>query len=99
MSVFSLLGICFLVMGLGLFGYQGLSAFLDLGTSDEFVYGNIKLIDILGDGMFTWIDGISSPSIQSFAETLVNAPAAVWLLGAALFCFLIHAFRGTKHIR
>ena len=99
MSVFSLLGICFLVMGLGLFGYQGLSALLDMGTSDEFIYGNIKLVAILGGGMFTWIDGISSPSIRSFAETLVNAPAAVWLLGASLLCFLIHAFRGTKHIR
>jgi hypothetical protein len=99
MSVFSLLGICLLVLGVALFGYQGLSAFLGMGTSDEFVYQNIRLADILGEGLFTWVDSISSPSIRSFAETLINAPAAVWLLGAALLSFLIHAFRGTKHIR
>jgi hypothetical protein len=99
MSVFSLLGICFLVMGLGLFGYQGLSAFLDMGTSDEFIYANIKLVDLLGEGISSWIDIIPSQSIQGLAETLINGPAALWLLGAALLCFLIHAFRGTKHIR
>ena len=99
MSVFSLLGICLLVIGLALFGYQGLSAFLDMGTSDEFVYENIRLIDLLGEGMFDWIDGISSPSIQGLAETLIEAPAALWMLGAALLCFIIHAFSGTKHIK
>jgi hypothetical protein len=99
MSVFSLLGICFLVLGLALFGYQGLSAFLDLGTSDEFVYENIRLADLLGDGISSWIDSISMPSIQGLAETLINAPAALWLLGAALLCFLIHAYSGTRHIK
>jgi hypothetical protein len=99
MSVFSLLGICFLVLGLALLGYQGLSAFLDMGTSDEFVYENIRLVDILGEGMFSWIDSISSPSIQGLAETLINAPAILWILGAALLCFIIHAYSGTKHIK
>jgi hypothetical protein len=99
MSVFSLLGICFLVLGLALFGYQGLSAFLDMGTSDEFVYENIRLVDILGEGMFSWIDSISSMSIQGLAETLINAPAILWMLGAALLCFIIHAYSGAKHIK
>ena len=99
MSVFSLLGICLLVLGVALFGYQGLSAFLDMGTSDEFVYENVRLADLLGEGSFDWIDGISSPSIQGLAETLVDAPAALWLMGAALLCFIIHAFSGTGHIK
>ncbi len=98
-STFSTIGIILLVLGLVIFGYQGLSAFLGMGVSDEFVYENISFVDILGEESISWIDGISSPSIRSIAETLVYAPLAVWMLGGALLCFLIHAFRGTKHIK
>ena len=99
MSLFSLLGIILLVLGLVIFGYQGLSAFLDMGQSDEFVYENIRFVEILGEGFSSWIESISSPTIQSIAETLVYAPLAVWMLGGALLCFMIHAFRGTKHMK
>ena len=99
MPTFSTIGIILLVLGVVIFGYQGLSAFLGMGASDEFVYENISLADILDEGSLSWIDGISSPSIQSLAETLVNMSIAVWMLGGALLCFLIHAFRGTKHIK
>ena len=99
MSSFSKIGIVLLILGLLLFGYQGISAFLNMGTSNDFVYTNISFMDILGEDFFSWTDSISSPSIQSFAETLINAPMAVWLLGGALFCFIIHAFRGPKYIK
>lgn len=99
MSAFSLLGIILLLIGLALLGYQGLSAFLDMGQSDEFVYENIRFVEILGEGFSNWIAGISSPTIQGIAETMVYAPLAVWMVGGALLCFLIHAVRGTKHMR
>ena len=99
MPKFSTIGIILLVLGLVVFAYQGLSAFLAMGESDEFVYENISFGDILDEGFFSWIDGISSPSIRSIAETLINVSIAVWMLGGALLCFLIHAFKGTKHIR
>jgi len=99
MSIFSLIGIILLVSALVLFAYQGISAFLGMGTSDEFDYENVSFADILDEEIFSWIDSISSPSIQSIAETLINAPIALWMLSVAVLCFLIHAFRGPSHIR
>jgi ABC-type phosphate transport system permease subunit len=99
MSIFSAIGIILLASALVLFAYQGISAFLDMGTSDEFVYENVSFVDILDEEYFSWIDSISSTSIQSIAETLINAPVALWLLCGAVLCFLIHAFKGPKHIR
>jgi hypothetical protein len=98
-STFSTIGIILLALGLVIFGYQGLSAFLGMGTSDEFVYENISFADILDEESIGWIDNISSTSIRSIAEILVYAPIALWMMGGALLCFLIHAFRGTKHIK
>lgn len=96
MSIFSVIGILLLILALVLFAYQGIQAFMDMGTSDGFVYENVSFVDILDEGSFSWIDGISSPSIQSLAETLVNAPIALWMLCVAVLCFLIHAFLGPK---
>ena len=99
MSIFSAIGIILLFSALVLFAYQGVSAFLGMGTSDEFVYENVSFVDILDEEYFSWIDSISSASIQSIAETLINAPVALWMLCVAVLCFLIHAFKGPKHIR
>ena len=96
MSIFSIVGILLLILALVLFAYQGIQAFMEMGTSDEFVYENVSFVDILDEGSFSWIDGISSPSIQGLAETLVNAPIALWMLCIAVLCFLIHAFLGPK---
>ncbi len=99
MSIFSTIGILLLVSALVLFAYQGISAFLGMGTSDEFVYENVSFVDILDKEFFSWVDSISSPAIQSIAETLINAPVALWMLSVAVLCFLIHAFRGPSDIR
>jgi hypothetical protein len=99
MSTFSKIGITLLVLALVLFGYQGISAFLGMGTSDDFVYKNVSFVDLLGEEFFSWIDSISLPSIRSLGETLINAPIALWMLGGAVLCFLIHAFSGPKHIK
>ena len=96
MSIFSIVGILLLILALVLFAYQGIQAFMEMGTTDEFVYENVSFVDVLDEGYFSWIDGISSPSIQSLAETLINAPIALWMLCVAVLCFLIHAFLGPK---
>jgi len=96
MSIFGTIGIILLIGALVLFAYQGISAFMDMGTSDEFVYENVSFVDVMDEGSFSWIDSISSPSIQSLAETLINAPIALWTLCVAVLCFLIHAFLGPK---
>ena len=97
--MFSKIGIILLVLALVILAYQGLSAFLGMGTSDEFVYENVTFADVVDAGSFSWIDGIASPSIRGFAETLIYAPIALWMVGGAVFCFLIHAFRGPKPIK
>jgi hypothetical protein len=99
MSTYSAIGIILLAGALVIFAYQGISAFLGMGTSDDFIYENVAFVDILDEGFFSWVDGISSPSIQSLAETLINAPIALWMLCVAVLCFLIHAFKGPQHIR
>jgi hypothetical protein len=99
MPKLSTIGIILLALGLVIFAYQGISAFLGMGTTDEFVYENVSFVDILGEGFFGWVDGISSPSVRSTAETLINAPIALWMVGGAVFCFLLHAFKGPKHLR
>ncbi len=96
MSIFSAIGIILLAAAFILFGYQALSAFLEMGASDEFVYENISLVDILDEKYYSWIYSISSVSIQGIAETFVNAPLALWLLCGAVLFLLIHAFKGEK---
>jgi hypothetical protein len=96
MSIFSAIGIIFLVAAFILFGYQGLSAFLEMGSSDKFVYENISIVDILDEKYYSWIYSISSVSIQGIAETFINAPLALWLLCIAVFFLLIQAFKGEK---
>jgi hypothetical protein len=67
-----------------------------MGTSDEFVYRNIRLVDVLAEKHIDWIDSISLSLIQSIAETIVTMPLALLLLFGSVLFFLIHAFKGFK---
>jgi len=96
MSIFSAIGIILLAAAFILFGYQGLSAFLEMGSSDKFVYDNISIADILDEKYYSWIHDIPYVAIQGIAETIVNAPLALWLLCGAVFFLLIHAFKGDR---
>ena len=99
MSIFTLLGIIFLAASIATFGYQGMTAFMDMGTSDDFSYDNIQLADMLGVSTEEWIEGISSTYLQSAAETVLTMPFALFLLVVAFLLFLIHAFTGKQRIR
>jgi hypothetical protein len=96
MAAFSTIGIILMVCAGILFAYQVMSAFLGMGTSDEFLYENIRLEEVVGESTLNWIDSISSPSIQGFAETVISMPLIVLLLSAAILAFLIYMFKGHK---
>ena len=96
MSKLGVIGFLFLVAGFFLLCYQFISAALKLGPSDDFVYRNIRLVDVLNQKYFSWIDTISSTYIQSIAEFLISAPLLFWLIGVALIFFCIQAFKRVK---
>ncbi len=96
MSKLGVIGFLFLVAGFFLLCYQFILAALKLGPSDDFVYRNIRLIDVLNQKYFSWIDTISSTYIQSIAEFLISAPLLFWLIGVALIFFCIQAFKRVK---
>ena len=81
-----------------LFGYQVLSALLGMGVSNDFLYENIRLEDILSESSLEWVADISSANLQAVAYTVITTPLVVLLLFAAMFFFLIHMFRGHKKL-
>jgi hypothetical protein len=99
MSTYALLGIIFLLGSISLFGYQILTAILEMGVSDEFKFENIRLTDILANSTLEWIDGFSNIYFQSIAETLLTMPFAILLFAAAILLFLMHTFTNKKRIR
>jgi len=96
MSTYTLIGLILLASAILLFGYQVIEGFLGMGTSDDYVYENIRFEAVLGEGAQDWVDGISSPAIKDLAETVISLPLVVVLLGVALLFFIIHMFRGPK---
>jgi hypothetical protein len=96
MNKYSVIGSILLVSTFLLFAYQVLAALLGMGTSDEFVYKNIRLVDVLGEKYIDWIDSISFLTIQKIAETIITMPLALLLLFGSVLFFLIHAFKGFK---
>ena len=99
MSIFAWIGFIFLLVSISLFVYQGMTAFMDMGTSDEFSFGNITLTDILDSSTVESIDGMSSIYLQSIAETLLALPLALLLFAVAILFFVIHSFTGKKRLR
>ena len=96
MNKFSVIGSILLVSAFLLFVYQVLMAFLGMGTSDEFIYKNIRLVDVLDEKYINWIGSISLIPIQNIAETIITIPLALLLLFSSVLFFLIHAFKSIK---
>lgn len=96
MNKFSVIGSILLVSAFLLFVYQVLMAFLGMGTSDEFIYKNIRLVDVLDEKYINWIGGVSLIPIQNIAETIITIPLALLLLFSSVLFFLIHAFKSIK---
>ena len=96
MNKYSVIGSILLVSTFFMFAYQVITAFLGMGTSDEFVYKNIRLVDVLAEKYFDWIDSILLLPIQSIAETILTMPLALLLLFGSVLFFLIHTFKSFK---
>ena len=97
MSIFSVFGIIFLLASLGLLGYQAIAAFLALGVSNNFVFKNIRLIDILNDKYLAWINhNISSTFLHKIADIVFASPLFLLFMAGALLFFIIHAFKRVK---
>jgi hypothetical protein len=96
MNKFSVIGSILLVSAFLLFVYQVITAFLGMGTSDEFIYKNIRLMDVLDEKYINWIGSISLISIQNIAETIITIPLALLLLFSSVLFFLINAFKSFK---
>ncbi len=99
MSIFALLGLILLLLSISLLVYQGMTAFMNMGASDEFRFENITLVDILDVSTVKWLEGFSSVYVQSVAETLLSMPLAILLFAGAIIFFLIHAFTSEKRLR
>jgi hypothetical protein len=93
---YSVIGSILLVFTFLLLAYQVITAFLGMGTSDEFVYNNIRLVDVLGEKYTDWINSISFSPIQSIAETISTIPLALLSLFGSVLFFLIYALKGFK---
>jgi len=96
MSKLDITGFFFLIAAFLLLCYQLISATLKLGPSNDFVFRNVRLNDLLDQKYFNWIDTIPSTDIQSLAEFLISAPLFFWLLGVALIFLGIQAFKRVK---
>ena len=96
MSKLGVSGFLFLMAGFLLLCYQFISAALKLGTSNVFVYTNVRLVDVVGIKFFSWVDTIPSIYLQSIAEYLITAPLLFWLIGCSLFFFCIQALKRVK---
>jgi hypothetical protein len=97
MSIFSLCGILFLLAALGLLVYQAIAAFLGLGVSNNFVFINIRLIDILDEKYLAWINNrIPSTFLHHIADVIFTWPLFIWFGVAGLLFFLISAFKRVK---
>ena len=97
MAAFSTIGIILLVCAVILFAYQVMTAFMSMGASDDFVYENINLENMLSESFLEWVDGISSATLQGLVYTVITMPLVLLLLSGALLFFLIHMFKGHKH--
>jgi hypothetical protein len=96
MSASTFIGLVFMALAGILFAYQVMAGFLGMGTSDDYMYENIRLEEVVGEGVLNWIDGISSPALQGFAETVMTLPLVILFLGVAILFFIIHMFKGHK---
>ena len=96
MSTSTFIGLVLMAIAGILFAYQVMAGLLGMGTSNDYVYENIRLEEVVGEGVLNWIDGISLPFLKGFAETVIAIPIVILFLGGAILFFLIHMFKGQK---
>jgi len=100
MSKLTIVGIaCWLGSGL-LLGFQGISSLMyesrpGQSTSAVDAWENLSLVDMFGEGAFTWIADIPWEMGQSWLIYLTEMPTFILLLCLGLLVFIINAFVKT----
>ena len=96
MSKSGIIGFLFLFGTFCLLCYQGIIAALGMEKAGEFIYKNLRLVDVLDGKYFNWIDSLQSIFVTSVAEFLITVPLFLFLLCFATIFFLIQAFKRVK---
>ena len=92
MNKLTIVGIaCWLASGL-LLGFQGISGLMKTEGSE---WENLSLVDMFGDGSFTWIADIPWEMGQSWLVYLTEMPTFILLLCVGLLFFIVNAFVKT----
>jgi hypothetical protein len=70
--------------------FQAISSFM--GMEEKMVFKSITLVDVVGQGHFNWVDGISWVSIQTAVNYIVTMPLFLLLFCIGILFFLMHMF-------
>ncbi|MBW2409377.1 MAG: hypothetical protein JRF72_06225 [Deltaproteobacteria bacterium] len=93
MSGLTKLGLIFLLAGVLVVGYQGISTLMGANRmADDIVWEKLSLADVF-DGLDSeFFEDSSFFGMGDILKFLADAPLFLWLFGLAFFCFLIGAF-------
>ena len=98
MSGLTKLGLIFLLAGVLVVGYQGISTLMGASriADDDLVWEQLSLADVFGGLDSEYFEDISLFGLGEILNFLAEAPLFLWLFGLAFFCFLIGAFGPSR---
>ena len=93
MSGLTKLGLIFLLAGVLVVGYQGISSLMGANRmADDVVWEKVSLADVFGGLDSEYFEEDAFFGMGDILNFLADAPLFLWLFGLAFFCFLIGAF-------
>ena len=93
MSSLTKLGLIFLLAGVLVVGYQGISTLMGANRmADDLVWEKLSLADVFGGLDSESFEDISFLGMGDILKFLAEAPLFLWLFGFAFFCFIVAAF-------
>ena len=97
MSALTKLGLIFLLAGVLVVGYQGISTLMGANRmADDVVWEKLSLADVFGGLDSEYFEDISLFGLGEILNFLAQAPLFLWLFGLAFFCFLIGALGPSR---
>ena len=93
MSGLTKLGLIFLLAGVLVVGYQGISTLMGANRmADDLVWEKLSLADVFGGLDSEYFENDAFFGMGEILRFLADAPLFMWLFGLAFFCFLVSAF-------
>jgi hypothetical protein len=93
MSSLTKLGLIFLLAGVLVVGYQGVSTLMGANRmGDDLVWAKLSLADVFGGLDSEFFEDSSFYGMGEILKFLAEAPLFLWLFGLAFFCFIVGAF-------